>query len=165
MPRQGVFQTEVRFSPNTYYQVVFINTNLPGIATDVRFEPGFVASIPVVQWSTVVTNTSGVPIATNFLYLSDAFGANPTNFLVTNSFTLSGTSILSPFNYSFNRSFPNYTNLPAANMVYDPQTIFANAFVATNAYSALEVNVQPVTFQSDGSAAASSLTNSAQSNT
>ncbi len=49
--------------------------------------------------------------------------------------------------------------MPLLTRQYDAQAIFGTAFPATNAYSALEVNVQPVTFAPDVSAAASTLTN------
>jgi hypothetical protein len=158
-PTAYVWTNQINQS-NFIYQVVFINTNLPGISTDVRFQPSDQASVPVIQWTAIVTNNLGLPTLTNYLYLSDRFGSFQTNFLITNSFSFSSIPEPAPFNFVFNRSFFEYTNLPHGNFPnYDANVIFTNAFPATNAYAAYEVNVQPVSFAPDLTALASPLTN------
>ncbi|HEX3626756.1 MAG TPA: hypothetical protein VH280_15195, partial [Verrucomicrobiae bacterium] len=154
-----VFVSQINAS-NTGIQVVFINTNLPGISTDVRFEGGFGdLSTPVIQWTSLATNRNGVPTATNLLYVTDQFGSFPTNTLMTNSYTLSGVPVLSPYNYSFFRSFAGFTNLPGSNQSFDTQTLFANIGRVTNAYAALGINVADVSFAPDSTTGPASLTN------
>jgi hypothetical protein len=147
---------------NIYTQVVYINTNLAGISTDVRFEGGFGGfGVPVIQWEAVVTNYSGVfgqTYTTNDLYLEDIYGSFPTNYLITNNFTLSGVPQPQPYNYSFFRSFPGYTNFLPGNTPFDV-ALYANAFPATNAYSAYGVMLEPVSSFPDPTLPGSTFTN------
>src|SRR5579883_3211207 len=81
-PNPGVAFANVNLAnpSNLCIQVVYINTNLPGISTSVRFDPnsgslGF--ALPVIQWEAAITNKGGVfgaSVITNDLYLSDQFG-------------------------------------------------------------------------------------------
>jgi hypothetical protein len=152
---------------NVFIQVVYINTNLAGISTDVRWlgggnplNGGFAAD-PIIQWQAVTTNYStfyGVTYTTNSLYLQDSYGSFQTNFLTTNAFTFSGAPEPQPYNYTFYRAFPFYTNLPHGDIPFDP-SLYANAFPATNAYAALGVTIAPVTSYPDSTLAGSTFSN------
>lgn len=160
-----VFETPINAS-NTSIQVVYINTNLPGISTDVRFEGGGgLPATPIIKWEAVITNNLGLlgkTVTVNDLYLSDIFGSFATNFVFTNSFTFTGVPQIVPYNYSFSRSDPTlvgYTNLPGANAPFDARVLFGNAFPATNAYSAYGVTLAPVTAIPDPTLPGSTFTN------
>ncbi len=143
---------------NFTYQVVFINPNI-GISTDVRFEPATDFALPIVQWLAVVTNNAGVPIATNTLYLSDAFGALTNLELFTNNFSISGVPQPAPFNYAFANTFFGYTNLPHGDTAYVTSLFDPSAFRETNAYSAYGVSIAPVTSIPDPTTPGSTIPN------
>jgi hypothetical protein len=149
---------------NITIQVVFINTNLAGISTDVRFLPGSPDfATPIIQWQALITNNLGLlgqSVTTNNLYLADQFGSFPTNFLITNGFSLSGIPTVAPYNYSFFRSFPGYNNVPQGNGTFDP-TLFINSFPQTNDYAAYGVTLAPVTTFPDPTLPGSTVTNTA----
>jgi hypothetical protein len=144
---------------NVTIQVVLINTNLPGIGTDVRFAPGEVMSIPTIEWFAVVTNGAGQTLSTNTLFLQDAFGSHPTNLMVTNNFSFSGSAELAPYNYTFTRSLPGFTNFQQANFAPYTTALFDNAFPTTNVYSFWQVALQPVAFAPDPTTPSAPLTN------
>lgn len=141
---------------NVYHQVVILNTNLAGVGVSVRFDPSATLPTPTVNWEAVVTNITGA-IITNDLYLQDNLGGS--NSLGTNGYTLSGIPQFGPTNYVFTRTFPGFNLLTAPDPGYDPTTIFAAAFKATNLYSVYEVQVQPTAFAPDLTAVTATVTN------
>src|SRR5579872_7178354 len=151
-----VYTNQISIS-NNVTQVVFINTNA-GMSTDVRFEPAGDFPIPVVQWLAIITNNPTVPAVTNTLYLADSFGARTNLQLVTNFFSLSGQPSSAPINYGIAHSFFGYDLLPPGNSQFDP-SLLATSDGATNAFSAWDVTVSPVTFQPDPTSLGSTITN------
>lgn len=146
---------------NFTYQAVLVNTNV-GFSTDVRFQNGGDFATPVIQWISVVTNNSGSAPVTNALYLEDFYGSTPTNMLVTNTFTVSGTPEPSPYNYVFNRTFSGFTGLPVGNSTpYTPGNLFSSSGMptVTNVYAAYGVTISASTAIPDPNLSGSSITN------
>lgn len=151
---------------NIDWQVVYVNTDLNGITTDVRFQGnGIGFATPIIQWQAPVTNflgSLGQSITTNYLYVADRYGSFPTNYLITGSFSLSGVPQPAPYNYTFYRSDPTfggYASLPQGNLPFDPRLVFASAFGETNEYAAYGVQVAPVTAFPDPGLPDSTVTN------
>ncbi len=147
---------------NNVTQVVFVGNTNSAIATDVRWFANTVnpadMSTPIVQWFTVITNNPTLAPITNTLYLEDVFGSQ-TNFQVlTNTFTLGGQPVESPFNYLFFQNFQGYSNLFESPFTYNPAFLAGSAGV-TNQYSAFGVSLQPVTAVPDPSIPTSTITN------
>jgi len=70
---------------NRTVQVVFVRTSDPNISTRIVSAGGGPNNLgqPIIEWSAPRTNLTGV-IQTNLLYLSDSYGAIPTNRYITN---------------------------------------------------------------------------------
>ncbi len=145
---------------NITIQAVFVNTNV-GFSTQVRFaDSGADFLVPVIHWESVATNPVTFALVTNDLYLSDFYGSFPTNYLITNSFALSGAPQPSPYNYEFARSYFDYGGLAAAVTPYSPALFTSfNGFPATNDYAAYSVEISSVTAQPDSNLNFSTITN------
>jgi len=146
---------------NNITQVAFVGNTNSAISTDVRwFGSGSPTdmSTPVVQWFTVITNNPTQQAVTNTLYLEDVFGSL-TNFqVITNTFSLGGQPIESPFNYIFFQNFFGYSNLFESPLTYDPASLPVS-FDVTNQYTAYGVSLQPVSQIPDPSIPTSTITN------
>ena len=147
---------------NFVYQAVLVNTNV-GFSTDVKFSgvSGNGFSTPVIQWVSVLTNFSTSTLVTNALYLEDFYGSTPTNYLVTNSFTISGVPQPSPYNFVFNRTFSGFSNLLPGNVSPYPGTMFGlSGFPSvTNVYAAYGVTISGSTAVPDPNLLNASITN------
>jgi hypothetical protein len=145
---------------NATTQVVFLQNTNPAITTDVRFEPQGGASIPVIQWQSIVTNNIG-GLVTNQLYLSDTFGVRTNLQIVTNgSFGIAPIALQPtsrPINYTFSRAFPGYNSLLPTNAPYDPLLLAQAA--TTNEYTIYGVTLQPTTSQVPTNLVGASITN------
>lgn len=160
LPEAFLYTNQIGAS-NFTYQVVFVNTNIlaNGINTAVRFAPGKLGfQIPVIQWSTLVTNSSTQTLTSNTLYLEDAFGTQTNLGLVTNGESLTGLPFPIPTNYTITRFLDGFSSLNTNNAIYDG-TVFTNLPPVTNSYAALGVAIQPVTATPDPSSSVSSITN------
>jgi hypothetical protein len=155
---------QVLNSNNFTFQIVFVQDTLAQVATDVRFEPFNDFAIPIIRWSSTVSNFFTGANITNDVFLADAFAIATNLGLVTNLITQNPFPAPIPANYSFFRAFPGYTNLPVGNTPYS-LNLFATAFgtnvppSVTNNYTSLGVNVQQVTFQVDPAFPTQSITN------
>ncbi len=138
---------------NFTYQVVFVGGTNTNITVSVGFEDaGADFAVPTVQWLSVITNNFGI-VTTNTFYLQDFFGAE-TNFSLVTTFIGNGDApLFSPINYVYTPFDPtgDFSFLPTGNATYDPATFFTDTggIPNTNQYAALEVLVQPETFQPD----------------
>ena len=156
---------------NIIYQIIFVADTLGLTTVDARFEGvggGFGES--VIQWQSVVTNPITLQVTTNSVYLTDDLAPivqsplPPNLSLLTNSFGLSGQPLLIPNNYTISRSFAGFNTLTIGNTNFDT-SIFNGAlnsngaFLSTNIYSALGVNLAPVTFQPDPTLPNSTVSN------
>lgn len=143
--------TNIIDTNNFTFQAVFVGDGVGQTTIDVRFLPAGDFAIPIVQWSSVVTNPFSGQISTNTLYLEDTLGVITNMSLVTNGFTLLQQPEVAPTNYFVFRSFPGFSSLPVGNTPFST-TLFSNAFdtnapfATTNQYTAYGVDVLPVTF-------------------
>jgi hypothetical protein len=147
---------------NFTFQIVFVEDTLAQVSTDVRFEPFNDFALPIIRYSSTVSNFFTGGLLTNEVFVADAF-ANATNLnLVTNVVTQNPSPAPIPANYSFYRSFPGYTNLPVGNTPYS-LNLFVTGFgtngSVTNNYTSLGVGVQQVTFQVDPAFPTQNITN------
>ena len=151
---------------NIVVQAVLVGDSLGLITPMVGFQPSGDFQIPIIQWLGVVTNKLGQTV-TNTLYLEDTLGTISNLTIVTNSVSLSGVNLLVPTNFTITRTFPGagtFATLNPGNIPYST-ALFANAFagnngnLSTNQYSALGVNLEPVTAQPDPNLLGSTASN------
>ena len=168
LARANVVQT----SPsNIAYQIIFVADTLGLTTVDARFEQtGGLFGEPVIQWQATVTNPITRQVMTNSLYLIDDLAQlvqsplPPNLGLLTNSFGLSGQPLLVPNNFTITRTFGGFNTLSTGNTNFS--TVLFNgalntngALRSTNVYSALGVNLAPVTFEPDPTLPNSTVSN------
>jgi hypothetical protein len=121
---------------NRTVQIVFVrnlNTNITVTVESVGGTPTDIGSI-TVQWAAAATNTSG-QFYQNTIYLTDTYGANPTNVYITNG------AVIHPANFDVSRSgFIGFgdTGAPFVNKPVDfwgTPPVITNALYAANGVS------------------------------
>ena len=140
---------------NRTVQIVFVRTSNPNITTRIVSSSGVLAGlgVPVIEWSAYRTNLSGV-VQSNLLYLSDSYGAIPTNRYITNYPYTPPPPVIAPpvpprsfqpVNFTVSRTSPftfGFAN-PGTNFTDKPPTFWGDPLVVTGAvYSAYGVTVK-----------------------
>ena len=152
---------------NRTVQIVFVRNANPSLVPRITFgsaiNPATELGSVIVEWSAPWTNHLGV-VQTNFLYLTDSWGANPTNRYITNYPYTPQPPVLSPavpprsfqpLNYSIDRVSPFlfFGGFPGVPFTDKPDPFWGiggSSLVVTSAlYSAYGVSVSstPTTAQ------------------
>lgn len=146
---------------NRTVQVVFVRNNAFNGNTNVNVQIQIVGGTPtemgtpVIQWSAAGTDAAGLPV-TNFLYMTDTFGSNPTNSFITNSPLAppGGFFQVPPFSYqpeNFSLSLSSFEQTVLGNPAVVPYTDRPPDFwgvrpLGTNVYSAWSANIGAASF-------------------
>lgn len=146
---------------NRTVQIVFVRTSNPNLNCRVVSAGGTADELgmPIIEWSAYRTNLSGV-VQSNLLYLSDTYGAIPTNRYITNypyappppANAAVPPRSFQPVNFTVSRTAPllmDFAN-PGTNFTDKLPAFWGNPVTVTGAvYSAYGVTVKTTPTTSD----------------